>query len=415
MKVLHGTTKYYYKISISTYYTRPYSIVYYEGNNSYGYLYITTDYTNLAKPVKMTEISIISRTSLPTISSEDKYFYLTNRHYLSDSSKIYICLEYNNFGLSYNNIKYCFTDIDPRSDQDNVIKSCSFSTISYLNTQNSSNITKYYYKISATTSYTYLVVYYEGNYSSGNLYVTSDFNEFFPTIKMTQVNRNSRTSLPTSSSNNKYFYLTNSIYSNYSSYIYFCLEDNNFGLSYNNIIYCCTNINPYTYPDIAIKNCTFTTISYYNTQSSSDTTKYYYNISTAGSYTYSIIYYQGSYSSGNLYVTSDYKNISSDDKSISSDDESMSSDDKSISNNGNKGISTVVIICIVAGSVVILVAFIIIIYCFCPCCGKNKKDIIPITQPSYYNKDSFEYSLNQTEALLPNDKPNIPLQRIHCP
>ena len=42
---------------------------------------------------------------------------------------------------------------------------------------------------------------------------------------MTQVNRNSKTSLPATNSENKYFYLTNSEYYSYSSNIYICLED----------------------------------------------------------------------------------------------------------------------------------------------------------------------------------------------
>ena len=200
---------------------------------------------------------------------------------------------------------------------------------------------------------------------------------------MTQVSINSRTSLPTINSEDKYFYLTNSNYSNYSSNIYICLEDNNFGLNYNNIKYCLTNTNPSSYPDIAIKNCSFNSISYYSKQSSSDTIKYYYNISITSSYIYSIVYYQGNNSSGNLYVTSDYKSLPNDDN-------------KNDNKNDNKGLSTGVIIGIVAGAIAVLVTVIIIIYCFSPCYRKNKIDIMP------------DSNSNEPEVLLPNDNPNIP-------
>ena len=359
---------YYYNIFITNSYA--YSIVYYDGILPSGLLYVTTDYNDLAKTVKMIEVSINSKTSLPTNTLYYKYFSLTNSNYYSYSNYIYICLEDNNFGLRYNNIKYCSTNTNPSIYADNAIKDCSFSSLSYYNTQSSSGTTKYYYKISITSSYTYSIVNYEGNNSYGYLYVTTDYNNLVPTKKMTKININSRTSLPTISSEDKYFYLTNSNYSNYSNNIYICLEDNNFGLKYNNIKYCLTNTNPSSYPDIAIKNCSFTSISYYNTQSSSSEIKYYYNISNTNYYSYSIVYYDGNNSSGNLYVTSDYKSISI-------------------------GLSTGVIIGIVAGSIVVLVAVIIIIYFFCPCCRKNKIDIIP------------DPNANEPENLLPNDNPDI--------
>ena len=378
-----GTTKYYYNISIPTYYS--YSIVYYEGNNSSGYLYVISDYNNFIQTVKMTKVSRNSRTSLPTANSEDKYFYLTNSNYSNYSSYIsyiYICLEDNNFHLNYNNIKYCFTNTNPSSYPDIAIKNCSFISISYYSTQSSSDTIKYYYKISISISYTYSIVSYEGNNSSGNLHVTSDYNNFIQTVKMTQVSINSRTSLPTTSSEDKYFYLTNNNYSNYSSYIYICLEDNNFGLNYNKIKYCHTNTNPYMYPDSAARNCSFNLIYHYSSKSSSGTIKYYYNISTSSSYTYSIVYYEGNNSSGYLYVTSDYKSISNEDNN-----KDGNKDDK-------RGISTGVIIGIAAGSIVVLVTFIIIIYFCCKCYGKDK--IGTISDP-----------LNQPENLLPNDNPII--------
>ena len=191
----------------------------------------------------MIEVSRNLRTSLPTEVSIDKYFYLTNSNYHPHSNYIYICFEDNNFGLSDIGVKYCLTNTDPISYPNKAVSGCFFSTIYYYYKQSSSGTTKYCYKIPTTSYYYYSIVYYQGSYSSGYLYVTSDYNDLAPTVRMTQVSRNSRTSLPTTSSEDKYFYLTNSNYYSYSSYIYICLEDNNFGLSYNNIKYCRSDTN----------------------------------------------------------------------------------------------------------------------------------------------------------------------------
>ena len=384
------TYKYYFKMEItSSFYT--YSIVKYEGKYSSGKLYVTSDYNDLVPTIKMTQISRNSRTSLPISSSNDKYFYLTNSDYYLYSTYIYLYLEDNNFGLSYNNIRYCRTNTNPSSNIDNVVYNCTFSTIYYYSRRSSSIKTKYYYRIPINSYFTYSIVYYEGSYSSGNLYVTTDYTDLVKNMKMTQVSRSSRASLPTTSSEDKYFYLTNRNYYSNSNYIYICLEDNNFGLSYNNIQYCLTNTNPNYNPDSALSNCSFSSIPYYNTKNSSGITKYYYRIpTTSSSYSYSIINYEGSYSSGNLYVTSDYENISSDD---------------------SKGSSSGAIIGIIVGSIAVLVIMIIIIYrC---CCKKNKIDFIPVTQPYYPDPNSFQFPPNQTNMLLPIDNPNVQLQPIN--
>ena len=384
-----GTTKYYYKIMLTaSSYT--YSIVFYEGSYSSGYIYVTSDYKDLVKTVKMTKVYRDSRTYLETSSLYDKYFFLRNNDYYSYSNylnSIYICSEDDNFGLKYNNIKYCLTNKDPSSNPSNVVSGCSFSKISYYKSRSSSGTNKYYYMISISSSSGYSIVSYEGS-SSGNLYVTSDYNNLFKNVNITQVYRNSKTSLPTISSDDKYFCLTNKDYYSYSNYIYICLEDNNFGLSYNNLEYCTTNTDPYLYPDNAVNNCLFSSLHYDSTQSTSGKTKYYFKIPTSGSYSYSIINYEGSSSSGNLYVTSDYESISNDD---------------------NKGISSGAIIGIVVGSIAALLTFIIII-CYCrSSCKKNKIDFIPVTQPYYPDPNPS----NQTNMLLPLDIPNVQLQPIN--
>ena len=379
-----GTTKYYYKILKSSS-SSTYSIIKYEGSYSYGYLYVTNEYKDFVQSVKMTKVYRDSRTNLQTSSSYNKYFFLTNSNYYSYSNYIYICLEDNNFGLNYNNIKYCLTNEDPSSNPDSAISGCSFNKISYYKSRSSSGTNKYYYKISISSSSGYSIFSYEGS-SSGNLYVTSDYNNLVKNVNIAQVYRNSKTSLPTISSDDKYFCLTNKDYYSYSNYIYICLEDNNFGLSYNKLEYCSTNTDPYLYPDNAVNNCLFSSLHYDSTQSTSGKTKYYFKIPTSGSYSYSIINYEGSSSSGNLYVTSDYESISNDD---------------------NKGISSGAIIGIVVGSIAVLVILIIIIYR--GCCKKNKIDFIHVTQPLYPDPNSF----NQTNMLLPIDNPNVQLQPIN--
>ena len=247
--------------------------------------------------------------SLTTSTSYDKYFYLTNSDYKGYSDYIYFCFEDNKFGLKYNNIKYCGSNLDPYNYPDNAIKVCSFLMVYYYDTQSSSGINRYCYKISSTNYFTYSIINYEGSYLSGSLYVISHYKDLAHVIKMTYVSINSRRTLPKANFENEYFYLTNSNYTLYSNYIYICLEDNNFGLNFNNIKYCCTNTNPYNYPEKAVSDCSFNSVPFYYNQNSSGTSKYFYKISITGSYSYSIVYYDGRNSSGSLYVTSDYKNL----------------------------------------------------------------------------------------------------------
>ena len=74
---------------------------------------------------EMTKVLRNSKTSLPVISTVDKYFYLTNSDYYSYSRYIYICFEDDNFGLNYNNIKYCRTNTNPDTNPNNVVNDCS--------------------------------------------------------------------------------------------------------------------------------------------------------------------------------------------------------------------------------------------------------------------------------------------------
>ena len=265
---------------------------------------------------RMTQVSIIYPESLPIYAGENKYFFFKNNEYSESSNYIYFILEDKNFGLNYNNIKYCYTKDMPDWNSEYVVKKCSFNTISYYSYQSSSSSIKYYYKISANSSFTYSIIFYEGKNSSGSLYVITDYKDLNLNVNITKVSKNSRTPLPISSSYHKYFYLNNWDYI-ITNYIYFYLEDPNFGLNCKSIKYCFTDINPYgIYSQSAIAHCSFTTISTYSYQSTSNSTKYYYKIYSNNKYYYSIIYYEGRYSSGSLYVYSDYNNLNKDIKMI---------------------------------------------------------------------------------------------------
>ena len=356
-----GTYKYYYKIPTTNYYT--YSIIYYQGSYSFGYFDVTSDYFNLNQIIKMTQVYKNSKTSLPT-TSENKFFYLTNNEYYPYSNYIYIYFEDKDFGLINSKINYCQTNDNPSSSPYSAVSSCSFNSISFYSYQSSSNLTKYYYKIPTTNDFIYSIFFYEGSYSSGSIYITSNSNDLSQIIKMTQVYRNSKTYLPRATSEKKYFYLTNSEYYSYSTYIYICLEDKDFGLRYYNIKYCHTNINPGSNPDITINGCLFRYLPYYSMKSSSGTYKYYYQISNISYYTYTIVYYEGDDSSGNPYVTSDYNSLLSEDNS----------DD-----NTKVLLSTGAIIGITIGSNIFIVIIIIIICYYCPCFKKTKTDFMPET------------------------------------
>ena len=377
--------KYYYKIPTTNSYN--YSIVYYDGSDSVqDHLYVTADYYDFAPNVQMTLVYSESKTSLPTTTSENKYFYVINGNYYSVYDYIYFYLEDMSFGLSYNNIKYCLTNMDPKISPGDVVSDCSFSRIYYYAYQSYSSMDKYYYKIPFNLSYTYSIVYYEGNYSSGSLYAYTHYYELNQNFKMTEVRRESKTSLTTNISDSNYFFLSNKEYYPHSSYIYFYLEDDSFGLKYNNIRYCHTDINPETSALIALNDCSFIIISNYSYQNSSSKIKYYYNIPTNSSYIYSIIYYEGNNSSGSIYAFSDYKNLTSVDNS--------------------EGLSTGAIIGIIIGSIAFVVICIIIMYCFWLHYWRNNSE----SKPKDVYPNSLANPLNQTNAIPPVDNPNIPLQ-----
>ena len=203
---------------------------------------------------------------------------------------------------------------------------------------------------------------------------------------MTYVLRNSKISLPINSSEDKYFYVSNSDYYLYSKYLYFYLEDNNFGLNFNNIKYCYTNINPNSSLDDAVDDCSFNSISYYDPIYSSSSKLYHYKIPTTRSYNYSIIYYEGYYSGGSLYAYCHYESTSSEDNLL----------------------STGAIIGIVIGSIAFFVICIIIIYYY----RKNKNDFGSVEKSNYFAPINSAYPSNKSNTVLPENKADIPLQTV---
>ena len=187
-------------------------------------------------------------------------------------------------------------------------------------------------------------------------------------IEMTRVYKNKKTYLPTNSNSN-YFYLVNNDYYSGSTYIYFCLEYNDFSLDYNKIKVCHTNTNPGTNEESAINYCSthFNYLTYYGSTTTSSKKKYYYRFYQSSIYDYSIVCYSGSHSYGDLYVTIDDSNL--------------------LINDAAEALSTVAIVFIVIGSIIVIAVAIVISACCCACCAccrRSQPGIMPITQPAAY-------------------------------
>ena len=201
---------------------------------------------------------------------------------------------------------------------------------------------------------------------------------------MTRVYRDIKKSLPTNPNSN-YFYLTTIDYYVHSTYIYFCLEDDNFDLNYNDIKFCYTDSNPGYDSRSAVNFCYFYSLSYYGSSTSSSTKKYYYKFSYEYSYDYIIVYYSGSHNDGNLYVTSDDTNLFLDDAAL----------------------STVAIVFIVIGSIIVIAVAIIISVCYCACCRRSQPGIMPIGQPAAYVAPNPSTYPNNYGATMPLQPPGV--------
>ena len=349
----------YFKFSPKNYY----SIISYNGKDLLGkfvYIYVTSHYKDLEHiHIKMRLVYLITKSYLETNILYEKYFYLEIRQYTQYSSYIYLCLEDSNFNLDNSNLKVCLTNTDPYNEPGNAVETCSFRSFSSYGSIPFSSSKKYYYKFSISSSFHYSIVSYNGSFSNGSLSVTSNYSDLLPNVLMTNVTINSTTPLSTITSKTNYFFLTNGDYSSNSSSIYICLEDNNFGLEYDDIQYCQTNTNPYSYPDSAVRHCSFRSLSFYGSENIQGSKKYYYSISKDSYYNYSIVSYEGIYPEGSLYVSNDYKSFS-----------------HSGSNNSNAFSEYIIFIAV--GLLIFLVLLCILICCCCKRCRKNNKiDSIP--------------------------------------
>ena len=156
--------------------------------------------------------------------------------------------------------------------------------------------------------------------------------------------------------------------------IYILLEDDGFSLKTYSISICLTNTNPNSPPKSVLFNCSnFDQIPLYGAQTYSNIKKYCFGISKSHypyvfrSNNYTVIYYDGSESSGDLYVTADDSNL--------------------LINDAAEALSTVAIVFIVIGSIIVIAVAIVISACCCACCAccrRSQPGIMPITQPAAY-------------------------------
>ena len=192
--------------------------------------------------LNITKVSINTRTSIPTNNyypGKMNYFYLTNSEYYSYSNYIYFTLEDNGFKIFGESIKYCITNTDPNSYSESDIKKCNFTEVTLYGCLTYKG-TKYYYMLPTNNSYIYTIFTYNGIYSYRNLYITSNYQESFPSVQITEVSNNTRTSLPTITSIDNFFDLTNNDYIS-DSMIYILLEDDGFSLKTYSTSFCLSN------------------------------------------------------------------------------------------------------------------------------------------------------------------------------
>ena len=132
------------------------------------------------------------------------------------------------FSLRTSSIRICQTNTNPNSPPKSILMNCStFDQIPSYGAQTYSNIKKYCFGISKSyrphvfRPNSYTIIYYDGSDSSGDLFVTINKDYFLPPVQMTEVKRNTTISLSINITEDKYFYLSNSEYYRYSSYISF--------------------------------------------------------------------------------------------------------------------------------------------------------------------------------------------------
>jgi len=173
-----------------------------------------------------------------------------------------------------------------------------------------------------------------------------------------QISRSSSNSLDTK--DNYFYFSTWTYYSGYS-YAYLYFEDRSYNLNYNSLEVCFTNNNPSS----GISSCSFSKISLYKSSSSSSYDQYLYQISYRSTY----------------YIVVKYSSRTS---VLSSARLSVQVADTDIFNIVGAVLSTLAIVGIVIGSLVVL-SIIITILCCCCICAKAATPVTYVNpQPIYY-------------------------------
>ena len=157
-----------------------------------------------------------------------------------------------------------------------------------------------------------------------------------------------------------YFYLSTWSYSSGYAYLYF--EDRSYNLNYNSLEVCFTNTNP---SSSSISSCSFSKVSLYKSSSSSSYDQYLYQISYRSTY----------------YIVVKYSSRTSVSSSARL---SVQVADTDIFNIVGAVLSTLAIVGIVIGSLVVL-SIIITILCCCCICAKAATPVTYVNpQPIYY-------------------------------
>ena len=167
-----------------------------------------------------------------------------------------------------------------------------------------------------------------------------------------------------------YFYLSTWSYSSGYAYLYF--EDRSYNLNYNSLEVCFTNTNPSS----SISSCSFSKVSLYKSSSSSSYDQYLYQISYRSTY----------------YIVVKYSSRTSVSSSARL---SVQVADTDIFNIVGAVLSTLAIVGIVIGSLVVL-SIIITILCCCCICAKAATPVTYVNpQPIIYTSPAA-YPLTAT-------------------
>ena len=142
---------------------------------------VLISFSNCANIIQEIKIDSESMTSLNTTLDFTTYFFMTLEN-TDIAGMIYFYMTDNNYSLSYNNIKVCYTTDEP--NQDSTLSDCEWKELTpYEKTD--SNPKEYFYKNSYIPSFykRYLIVRYTGLNPDGELKVQSSLTDLYQKIK----------------------------------------------------------------------------------------------------------------------------------------------------------------------------------------------------------------------------------------